>query len=182
MDRVFARTLTFWLFLTVLGGSFGPRVALAQAEDPIAPSQGLSTDPAPPVPDLAISVDPIAMALGEWGARGEVAVTPSHALFVSPGYRTGAISPGISLEVGYHLFPLGDGLDGPFIGPLVGVAISLDSVGVSVRGGAEAGWQVILGALALGLSAGVEAHLSASQGAAAVVVPRISLHLGYAIR
>ncbi|MBW2460844.1 MAG: hypothetical protein JRH11_04305 [Deltaproteobacteria bacterium] len=182
MDGILARTLTFLLFLGALGASLGPRAALAQAEDRVAPSQNLSTDPAPPVPDLAIGVDPIAMALGEWGARGELAVTPSHALFVSPGYRTGALSPGISLEIGYHLFPLGDGLDGPFIGPSIGVAVSVDSARVSLRGGATAGWQVILGALALGFSAGVEAHLLASQGAAAIVVPRISLHLGYAIR
>jgi len=184
MEHIARRTLSFLLWVG-LGSALATPIA-GHAQDRPAPSQQLSSDPAPPVPDLTIGVDPIGMAFGEWGGRVELALSPSHAFFFAPGYRTGVLSPGISLEVGYHLFPLGNGLDGPFVGPSVGAAISLGDARFSLRGAMMAGWQVILGPIALALSGGIEAHLSPSseafQESGVIVLPRISLHIGYAIR
>lgn len=182
MELLFYKTHGFLSLLGLLAGLVVPGAGLAQDRDSEAPSQHLSTDPAPPVPDLVLSVDPIAMALGDWSARGQVAVSPSHAFFATPGYRNGAYSRGISLEVGYHLFVLGGGLDGPFIGPALGLAVDPRMGEVHLRGALEAGWQLIVGALALSLAGGIEVHHSPDQSGGAQLLPRLSLHVGYAIR
>jgi hypothetical protein len=155
---------------------------VARAQDPEAPSQELSTDPEPPTPLGAATVDPVGMAFGEWTARFELALLPAHALVVEAGYRDTALSPGITMELGYHLYPMGEGVDGPFAGLSVGFAITTDRAEVSAFGALEAGWQLILGPFALGIAGGIEAHVQFDQGEAVELAPRISVSLGYAFR
>jgi hypothetical protein len=156
--------------------------AMAHAQDPEAPSQELSTDPEPPTPLGAATVDPLGMAFGEWTARFELALVPAHAILVEVGYRDTSLSPGITVELGYHLYPLGEGVDGPFVGPSVGFAITTDRAEVSAFGALEAGWQLVLGPFALGIAGGIEAHLSFDQSTVVELAPRLSVTLGYAFR
>ncbi len=179
MSRTPLPALVFHLFLLAAFAAFAPA---ALAQDPEAPTQTLATDPSPPTPIGAVTLDPVGMAFGEWTARFELGLSPSHALFLEGGYRSTAPSAGVALELGYHLYPLGEGVAGPFIGPSVGAAITTDRAVVSLFGALEAGWQLVLGPFALGLSGGVEAHLGFDQGATVTFAPRISVSIGYALR
>jgi hypothetical protein len=150
--------------------------------DAEAPSQALASDPAPPIPHLSVTIDPVGMAFAEWTAHFEMAPASAHAFFVEAGYRDGSLSRGIALELGYHLFVLGDGLDGPFVGPSVGAAVTTDRAEISLFGALEAGWQLALGPFALGFALGIEAHVDFTQETSVSLAPRLSVFVGYVLR
>jgi len=186
MLRIPRKVALYRLVLLVLValGSSAPISASAQ-DDSRPPSQALASDPAPPIPRLSATVDPVGAAFGEWTARLELAVLPAHAVFIEGGYRDGDLAAGIGIELGYHLFFVGDGLDGPFVGMGVGIAVTTDRADVSTYGALEAGWQLALGPIALGLAGGVEAHIAFAQDAEVSDVawaPRISVLVGYVLR
>jgi hypothetical protein len=128
------------------------------AGDAPAPPLAVPEDPAPPRPSVALAADPLGIAFGHYGLHVEVAVGGPHGLWLMPGWARGA---GPALELGYHLWPLGRGLVGPFLGPLGGVVLgsSVSSWQGAWLGG-EVGYQHAWSGLLLGVAVGAVARWS----------------------
>jgi hypothetical protein len=154
-----------------------PSVAAAQpgSADAPAPSLAVPTDPDLPHYALAITADPLAAFFGDYGLRIEGTVGAAHALFARPSYIV-ADTDALSLEVGYHLFFLGEGLDGGYLGPALGVAVTTERA-LAVSASVEAGWQWVWDGLVLGIAGGAT-FVRGEQ--ASVIVPRVVISLGYA--
>lgn len=128
--------------------------------DAAAPSQDLSSDPAPPVPRIALTADPLGLYLGHYGFGLELAPSRWHSLWLAPAWTRSGEERGLGLELGYHLWLLGRGLDGPFVGAVAAAGTSrVATRPFALRGGAEAGYQAAWGNVALGLAVGVEYHV-----------------------
>lgn len=149
-----------WLVLSLLAAP------PARAEAP-APSQALASDPDAPRPAIGLGVDGAAMILGDFAARLDVALVPALSTHVSLGVSRRLGTDDALLEAGLTLWPLGDGMEGPLVGALVGVAWAGPWTGqerVVVRAGGEAGWQFLWGPLSITLAGGAHAALLPGEG------------------
>jgi hypothetical protein len=162
-----------------------PAIGLAQDEhDRPGPSLELGSDPEPSFYRVAITADPVGAFFGEWGLRVAWAPAAAHAIYVEPAYLHRFEMDGLSLEIGYHLHPLGDGLSGPFLG--VGVsagAMRPSAPDAILAASAEAGWRFIWKGIVLAISGGASvAYLFGEQSDAGThVLPRVSVELGYSL-
>jgi hypothetical protein len=147
--------ISFLVLLSVASPALGQSSPASPDAD--APSQALRSDPAPPVPKIALTADPLAIYFGRYGFSFELAPRRLHSLWISPAWAHAGPREGLSLELGWHIWPLGRGLDGLFLGPVAGIATSRGpGRRLALRGGAEAGYQAVWGALAVGLAVGVD--------------------------
>ncbi len=152
-------TLVFFLVASaiLLGPSLERAAAQPSAADTHAPSQALDSDPSSPVPRIALTVDPLALYFGSYGLSVEFAPRRYQSVWISPAWARSGVREGLALELGWHLWPQGRGLDGIFLGPIAGVGTSRGAGRqLSVRGGAELGYQAVWGALSMGLAVGVD--------------------------
>jgi len=159
-----------------------PIAATASAQDAgrdaAAPSLEVRTDPGVPYHCFAVAVDPLAAFFGEYGLRVEGTAGAAHSLWARPAYLSLDDASALGLEVGYRLWPFADGLDGPFIGPAAGLAVTTDRI-VTASASLEAGWQWVWEGIVLGASAGATlATTPAYQHTA--ISPRVTVSLGYA--
>lgn len=149
-------TTTTTLFFLVTLGCALPVSAQAQLESS-APSQSLPSDPAPPVPRIALTADPLALYLGHYGFAFAYAPTRWQSLWVAPSWTRSGNRRGLAVELGWHLWPLAHGLDGLFVGPVARAGTSRGGgARWDARVGAELGYQVVWGGVALGIAAGAE--------------------------
>ena len=129
--------------------------AAAQSrEEADAASQELGSDPDLAAWDIALTTDLLGPVFGSYGVRIEVAPTRWLSLAASPAWQTTDTANGLALVLSVHLWPMARGLDGLFIGPNV-TAARLESNGAAqivVGAGAEAGWQIVWGGLAVAVS------------------------------
>ncbi|MFW6052168.1 MAG: hypothetical protein ACODAU_13400 [Myxococcota bacterium] len=148
-------------------------------EEAPAPSLALARDPAPPHPAWGLGLDPLALAFGRYGVHLEVAPARAHALWMAPAWARGE---GLSVELGYHLWPVGRGLSGPFLGPVVEVVLAGRSRVGAVSVAAEAGYQHVWSGLTVGAAVGVAARWDdpGAQGPVARARLRVRLALGWA--
>ncbi|MCS6798631.1 MAG: hypothetical protein NZ898_08875 [Myxococcota bacterium] len=128
-----------------------------RAEDAPAPSLALRTDPDRPTWSVAVSVDPLAGWLGVWGIRAEIAAGSAHVVTGWLAWVSGDERGQAELEAGYRLFPLGRGLEGPFVGPVVGARLlEPGTMRLLPWVGADLGGQVVWEGLLLGGRVGLE--------------------------
>jgi hypothetical protein len=168
--------------LVLAAVSLGATNAAAQAaaDDREAPSLSVRTDPETPHYSIAVTADPVGMFLGDYGARLDVALDRVNAIYVEPRWLGGEVE-GLGIELAYRLFPLGEGLSGPFAALAAGVAVALpDDPRVSLWGGVDLGWQWIWQGIVLGASGGVGWLEPLHQEEGAGVVARVSIAIGYA--
>jgi hypothetical protein len=141
------------------GGALSPVVPREESAPREADPKGSDRD-GPPV--LAVMANPALGLLGKWSARAEVAPHPSHAIFVE-GSKLNVAVPGIdervegySVDVGYHLYPMGRGLDGVYVGPrgFFGVGSTPVAQGTLLGYGGDVGYQWVVGRLAVNVGAG----------------------------
>lgn len=163
------------IVLVGLGAAAPAAVAAQPGADAPAPSLAVPTDPDLPHYAIAVTADPLAAFFGDYGLRVEGAVGAAHALFARPSYLV-AEADALSLEVGYHLFFLGEGLDGGYVGPALGVAVTTERA-LTVSASLEAGWQWIWDGLVLGVAGGAT---FARTEQVSVILPRVVVSLGYA--
>lgn len=156
------------------------RSSPVSAQDASAPSLEAGTDAPPPFHAFAITVDPVAAYLGDYGARFEIALAPSHAIWVEPGYAGGAIE----VATGYHLWLGGAGVGGVFVGPVFESALARPQDPVFAIGtGAELGVVHVWEGLTFGASASVTHRwVVADDVVPAGVAPRVRFWLGWAWR
>lgn len=133
---------------------------------PEEPSPRLSVVAAEPEPMTHVSalIDVALIPLGKIGGRFEVAVTEMHALYVEPSYIVRHIPEldrsisATEIDVGWHLFPKGQGLRGFHFGPrAIFAATSVEEARATAWGfGADIGYQwVIAGGPTLNLGVGI---------------------------
>jgi hypothetical protein len=132
--------------------------ALAQSRQELdAASQALDSDPDLAAWDLALTTNLLGPLFGSYGARVEVAPTRWLSLAASPAWLVTAGGSGVALDLAAHLWPLGAGLDGAFVGPSL-TAARLDGNGApdfTLGASCEAGWQAVWSGLAVSVSAEV---------------------------
>jgi hypothetical protein len=149
--------------------------------DAAAPDLALDSDPEPPDYVLGVSVDALGLALGTYQAHVEGVLAGAHGLWLASGWLDRAQARGVSLEVGYHLWPLGRGLSGPFAGPLAGLVLQRGSGGVAqVTAGGELGYQHVAGGLLAGAAVGGAARWSFAEGTGRDRDWRLRVSLGWA--
>jgi len=151
-------SLTLVIALAFLGALSHPPTAAAQSTlESSAPSQALPTDPAPPVPRLAMTADPLALYFGHYGFAFAYAPTRTQSLWLAPAWTRRGNDSGLSLALGWHLWPMARGLDGVFLGPVVTAGTARGAGAVwDARVGGELGYQAVWGGVALGVAVGAE--------------------------
>ena len=156
---------------------------VARADDAPAPVLALDSDADLPVWSIAVTVDPLAAWLGAYGTRFDVALAPAHSLTLLAAWTTSPAADAIGIEAGYRVWPLGEGLSGPFAGPSIGVAVDgrVDPA-VAIEASLDAGAQLVWEGLVLGASggAGVRATFDDGQRVRDELVWRVGLAIGWA--
>ena len=116
--------------------------------------------------------------LGKLSARLEVAPAAAHAFFVE-GSKLDIAVPGVdqrvqgySVDLGYHLFPMGDGLRGFYIGPrgFYGAGSTDLARGTILGYGGDLGYQWVIGPIAINLGAGASRATATVEPEPAVLV------------
>jgi hypothetical protein len=134
--------------------------ALASAEVP----RDLVAHEEPRRPRIAVMVNPALAPVGRIGARVELALLDSQAVFVEPAWfakYVGAIDRevrGGQLDVGWHLYPAARGLRGPFLGVRATMAYGDTQEATATLAGAgfDLGWSWVLsGGAAIQLGGGM---------------------------
>jgi hypothetical protein len=158
----------------------GASIAVA---DDLAPPLDVETDPPVPHWAFAVTADPVDLVLGRYGLKVESALTPVHAAWVSPAFFARDGEHGLDLEAGYHLWPLGNGTSGIYVGPLVSTALAVGD-GTRVVGGVglEGGFQYVWDGVAFGVGGGLTATWELAESNRPRVQPRVVLSLGFAWR
>ena len=181
------RLVSATLFAALFAGplfAFCATPALAQSgAETAAASQELGSDPDVAAWDIALTTDLLGPVFGSYGVRVEVAPTRWLSLAASPAWQTTDTASGLALVLSAHLWPLGRGLDGLFVGPNVSAA-RLESNGsaqIVVGAGAEAGWQIVWGGLAVAVS-GQIGWAAQTDGAASGLTLGARVALGWAWR
>ena len=147
------RLLLAAVSLAVLFAAPSSSRAQARAETEAA-TQELGSDPDVAVWDVALTTNVLSPVFGSYGARVEVAPAAWLSLAVSPAWLSATNATGLELTVSAHVWPLAAGLDGPFVGPhLRGARVEINGAASAVLGvGAEVGWQIVWGGLAVAMS------------------------------
>jgi hypothetical protein len=141
------------------GGVLSPGYVDAHARSTAAPLDQLTPDRG--VPRVAVLFNPALAPVGKWAGRLEVAPFRAHALFLEvSSVRLDAGDTrvdGTEIDVGYHLFPLGDGLSGLYLGPrwMHGTGESDVARGTANGWGGDVGFQWVVGPVAINFGAGV---------------------------
>jgi hypothetical protein len=164
-----------WLLSVLL-----PLGASARAEAP-APSQALASDPDRPRPIVGLGVDGAAMILGDFAARLDVALVPALSAHLTLGVSRRLGTDDALLEAGLTAWVLGDGMEGPLVGAVVGLAWAGPWTGedrLVVRAGGEAGWQFLWGSLSITLAGGAHAAFLSGEGAGPAPEARARAALG----
>jgi hypothetical protein len=106
---------------------------------------------------------------------------PLHSFWFSPSFATASADNALRLEVGYHLWPFADGLDGLFLGPAIGLDLVHNADPHAFVASFEAGYQWYFGGVTLTANVGVTN--TQVLGASEPGQPwgsRVSVSLGYA--
>lgn len=141
------------------GGVLSPGYVDAHARSTAKPLDLVT--PEGRAPRVAVVFNPALAPLGKWAGRLEVAPFRAHALFVelsSVRLDTGDTRvDGTEIDIGYHLFPLGDGLAGLYLGPrwVRGTGQSDVARGTATGWGGDIGFQWVVGPIAINFGAGV---------------------------
>jgi len=176
-SRTLAAALAVALSVVALASA-----ARAQAHDVSAPSLAVEGDVDPPGYVFSLTADALGVVLGHYALSLELAFAPAHAVWLSPAYAAADGASGFGLEAGYHLWPLAEGTEGLFVGPVLGAArASSDQGSVTVLSlGAELGWQVVWGGFAIAVGAGATlAYARGLSSETTAVIPRVRLSLGW---
>jgi hypothetical protein len=131
----------------------------ARADAP-PPSQVLTSDPSAPRPSFALTADGAAIVLGDYAARLDVLLAPFVSIGLLAGASHRAASDDILLEGDGTLWLLCEGLEGPFVSGIVGLAWAgpwTQEPGVTPRLGGQAGWQFLWESLVISLGGGAHA-------------------------
>jgi len=174
------RRSSLWVIVTAGALVSMPQSAKAQsAMDAPAPTLAVRTDGAVPVPTFGVTTDAIGPFFGVFSARFEIALAPAHAISLLPSYVTAG---GVGLDVGYHLWPLGRGLEALFFGPSVGIASASTSFGSSTVAAAsiDAGWQFVWAGIAITPGAAVSYVRDVESDQGGTLAWRLTMSLGYA--
>lgn len=146
------------------------------------PSQAVRTDAPVPYPALAVALDPVGVAFGTYGVHFEAAPHGAHGIWLAPAWVRRARVRGFALEAGYHLWLLGRGLDGLFVGPFGALVLGVPAgeAVAEARIGAEAGYQHVWGPVVLGVGVGAtRVWRFASRARGSRVAARIRAVLGW---
>lgn len=171
-------------------GALAVQPAGASADAP-PPEQALATDPARPLPHLGASADAIGIVLGDYALRLEGAPDPWHALTVEIGLSRRHGGDALLLELGWSVFPLAIGLEGPFVHAAIGVAWAGAWNGEApgarsmLRFGGELGWQFLWEDVSITLAAGATGFVELEGGGAQGALwpePRGRIALGFVLR
>lgn len=171
---------TLRLAVVLLGATLPlPGAVPAARADAPAPTLALEADPEPPHPVGALALDPLGLAFGQYGVQLAMALGRWHGLWLAPGWEKGG---GPTLQLAYHLLPVGRGLHGPFLGPVVGVGLGSPSDVERVHLGAEAGYRHVWSQVLVGAAIGGQARWrdAAGQGMRSRGELRLRLILGWA--
>jgi len=147
--------------------------APASADAP-PPPQDLDTDPEPPRPTIGLGADAGAMIFGDYTVRLDVLLLPALSVGVTAGASRRSASDDVLAELALTLWCWGQGLEGPFLTAVAGIAWAgpwTQEPGATPRLGAEAGWQFRWDSLLIGVGGGVHAAFRAD----GVVVPEVRL-------
>lgn len=112
------------------------------------------------MPRVALLFNPALAPLGKWSGRLEVAPLRHHALFVEVSRVRLTVddvrAEGWEIDVGYHLFVLGNGLAGVYIGPRYGRGFGHTDVAQAdvVGYGGDLGFQWVVGPIAFNIGLG----------------------------
>ncbi len=132
--------------------------------EPPAPRVAVVVEEPEPMTHVSALIDVAFIPLGKIGGRFEIAVTELHALYVEPSYIVRHIPEvdrsvsATEIDVGWHLFPKGQGLRGFHFGPrAIFAAASVEEARATAWGfGADIGYQwVIAGGPTLNLGVGI---------------------------
>lgn len=154
----------------------------AQDHDGAAPSLAVEADTDPPGYVFSLTADALGLVLGHYALSFEIAFAPAHAVWLSPSYDAVDGASGFGLEAGYHLWPLAEGTEGLFLGPVLGAArASSDQESATVLSvAAEIGWQVVWGGFAIAAGAGATlAYARSDSRETTEVIPRVRISLGW---
>ncbi|MCA9602583.1 MAG: hypothetical protein R3A78_15440 [Polyangiales bacterium] len=175
--------------------AFGPARALGQwlgeAPNPSAPAsvpidrvedipQVTNTDRREPVPAFGVGADLVGIFFGRYAVRFEGAPTRHHSIWFAPSWSEVLARRSLGFELGYHLWPMGDGLDGLFVGPSVALALAGNAAPHAIVGGGEAGYQWFLGGVTLTAVGGVTYAYALDDGARNEWEGRVQAMVGYA--
>ena len=168
--------------LTSLALVVGPVVAARADAEP--PSQALAGDPEVPVPGLALSVD----AGAAWRLDDTLRVEGATARWLSVWGEAGASERhggvGLLLQAGLSVWPMAEGLEGPWLSPSVGVSLAgpwngEDPTARSVwRAGIQAGWQFTWEGFCVALGGGASVFVPLEGRGAPSVEPGVRAALG----
>lgn len=149
------------LLVSLLATLHAPTLTV-QADAP-TPSQALDSDPEPPRPAYGLSADGASIVLGDYAARLDVLALPALSLGLTVGASHRRSTDDVLFEGHVTLWCLGQGLEGPFVTAIVGLAWAgpwNQTPGFVGRLGGEAGWQVLWESLSISLGAGAHAALT----------------------
>lgn len=177
------RLLVAALFAALFVASAAQPAAAQSRAEVAAASQELGSDPDLAAWDIALTTDLLGPVFGSYGVRIEVAPTRWLSLAASPAWQTTDTASGLALVLSAHLWPMARGLDGLFVGPNVSAA-RLEGNGAAqifLGAGAEAGWQIVWGGLAVAVS-GEIGWATQTDGAASGLTLGARVALGWAWR
>jgi hypothetical protein len=169
LARPLVRVVAWGALLTILAAASagGSTDAAAQARpDREAPSQRLASDPDRSVWDVTLTLDALGPLFGRYGAQLEVAPVRWGSLAIGAAWRAGGASGDANLSVGARLWPLAEGLEGPFLGPTLVAAGRASTLtwGAEV----EVGWQFVWDGWVVAAGARCGWHTGLPGGAQAV--------------
>lgn len=167
------------LLLGLIFVSLGPSLAAAQMRDAEGQRLALSTDSTPPHYRTSISVDLVQLFHSRAALSVEIGLTRAQSINVTPILDMAALTTSAALEIGYRVWPFGEGLRGIWFGPSLTTQIRDGDVLGSVA--VDAGWRFVEGGLLLGVGVGVGYTPQFSQVDAGASL-RVQASLGYSWR
>lgn len=167
------------LLIGLIFVSLEPRVAMAQVRDSAGERLDLSTDATPPHYRTALSVDLVQLFYSRAALSMEFALTRAQSVRVTPIVDITALTTSAALELGYRVWPFGDGLRGIWFGPNFTPRLVNGQVFGTIS--ADAGWHFVQDGLLIGFGVGVGYAPRFSQVDASVCL-RVQAILGYSWR
>ena len=164
---------------TVLFGATA--AACAQERDHEAPTLAVRTDRDAPHYTVGISADPVAVALGDYELYGEVVAARVHGFRLEFGWSKIIVAQGAAVGIVYRLWPLSEGLSGPYLGPLVrlGIEPGEQAPALLLTVGGELGLQYVWRGIVVGAGARL-LHRPTSLRIAKPTIGALTATLGYA--
>lgn len=163
------------LYVVVTLGVFAGSVA---AQDRPPPSQVLEPDPDHLHLRYALLTDPLGPVFERYALRGALALSRAHGVSAATLWDAREGGDRLGLEVAYHLWPQGLGLEGVGLGALFGASVERGGGALLAWCGIEAQLALVWEGLAVVIAGGVERVLQPSTDAR--FDPRARLSFGYA--